>query len=100
MKWLSQNLGSLEAAKQSVLGMACARLCFPCLVSNQSSMLSLYDLCRYPGGYTLLYIPYYSPDYSGYHWAVYNNDNTFYGFDDGDATLGRTCASSGVASAL
>ncbi len=45
--------------------------------------------CRFPGGYTLLFIPYYSAEYTGYHWTVYDNHNKFYSFDDGDASPGE-----------
>ena len=43
---------------------------------------------RYPPGYTIMFIPYYSTVYrrSYGHWAVYNERQEFYGFDDGDAT--------------
>lgn len=46
-------------------------------------------VCRYPAGYSLIFIPYYSPAYSGYHWGVYDQSNNFYGFDDGDTTAGE-----------
>ena len=45
--------------------------------------------CRYPYGYSLIFIPYYSPAYTGYHWGVYNEQNNFYGFDEGDASSGE-----------
>ena len=60
-------------------------LLVPCCESDSQSLW-----CRYPGGYTLLFIPYYSPVYTGQHWAVYNENNNFYGFDDGDITPGET----------
>ena len=43
---------------------------------------------RYPPGYTIIFICYYSTVYhvSYGHWAVYNERQEFYGFDDGDAT--------------
>ena len=45
-------------------------------------------MCRYPFGYTLLFIPFYSAAYTGNHWAVYNQDGQFWGYDDGDVTNG------------
>ena len=48
--------------------------------------------CRYPNGYTLLFISCYSSAYTAFHWAVYNQDQAFYGFDDGDITLGGVTA--------
>ena len=45
-------------------------------------------LRRYPDGYTLLFISSHSPAYTGSHWAVYDQDNLFCGFDDGDTTSG------------
>ena len=45
-------------------------------------------LCRYPDGFTLLFIPFHSSAYTGFHWAVYNEDEVFYGFDDDDITSG------------
>ncbi len=57
----------------------------------QTAKFSSYHPCRYPGGYTLLFIPSYSPDYTGQHWAVYDNNYDFTGFDINDATSGETC---------
>ncbi|BDA51216.1 hypothetical protein COCOBI_18-0930 [Coccomyxa sp. Obi] len=42
----------------------------------------------YPVGYTLLFIPFYSAAYTGNHWAVYNQQGQFWGYDDGDITNG------------
>lgn len=43
---------------------------------------------RYPFGYSLLFIPFYAGAYTGNHWAVYNQDGQFWGYDDGDITNG------------
>ena len=43
---------------------------------------------RYPFGYSLLFIPLYSAAYTGNHWAVYNDQGQFWGYDDGDITGG------------
>ena len=48
----------------------------------------LLPLRRYPYGYTILFIPYYSSAYTGNHWAVYNEGGQFWGYDDGDVTNG------------
>ena len=45
-------------------------------------------LDRYPLGYSLLFIPFYSAAYTGNHWAVYNQQGQFWGYDDGDTTNG------------
>ena len=52
------------------------------------------DFCRYPGGYALLFVPSYMPDYTGHHWAVYDNNDNFCGYDDSDATSGELLQSS------
>ncbi len=57
--------------------------------ATQAFKACLAGACRFPRGYTLLFIPFYSTDYSGYHWAVYDNNNKFYSFDDSDATSGE-----------
>ena len=46
--------------------------------------------CRFPKGYTLQFVPFYAAEYTGYHWAVYDQIKRFYGYDDGDATSGET----------
>lgn len=46
------------------------------------------SLCSYPFGYSLLFIPFYSAAYTGNHWAVYNQQGQFWGYDDGDITDG------------
>ena len=46
--------------------------------------------CRYPAGYSLVFIPYYSPVYTGSHWGVYDQNQNFYGYDDGDVS-GELC---------
>ena len=94
------TLGNLRVAELIVMSMAYACDGFSCLLLLPTLRLSdgVCEVCRYPSGYTLLFIPYYAPDYSGQHWAVYNDNNNFYGFDDGDATAGEPCASSHVAS--
>lgn len=33
-------------------------------------------------------MPFYAAEYTGHHWAVYDQ-NKFYSFDDGDATAGE-----------
>ncbi|KAK9902776.1 hypothetical protein WJX75_005806 [Coccomyxa subellipsoidea] len=45
-------------------------------------------LHTYPLGYSLLFIPFYSAAYTGNHWAVYNQQGQFWGYDDGDTTNG------------
>ena len=45
-------------------------------------------LCRYPNDYTLLFISFHSSAYTGFHWAVYNENQLFFGFDDDDITSG------------
>ena len=44
-----------------------------------------------------MFVPSYMPDYSGHHWAVYDNNDNFCGYDDGDTTSGETLECSGVA---
>ena len=58
------------------------------LISSWNTSLLAFS-CSYPGGYTMLFIPSYAADYTGYHWAVYDKDHAFYSFDDGDATSGE-----------
>lgn len=70
--------------------MTYACLWFSCFASSLI-FIPVSDERRYPAGYHLLYVPYYSSDYSGYHWAVYNDNNIFYSFDDGDTTPGEIC---------
>ena len=59
------------------------------IYAAQAFQACLAGACRFPRGYTLLFIPFYSTEYSGYHWAVYDDNNKFYSFDDGDATSGE-----------
>ena len=59
---------------------------------EEGGRLSLCLLCRYPNRYTLLFISLYSPAYTGFHWAVYNQNQMFYGFEDGDITSGGAAA--------
>lgn len=55
---------------------------------HASSLLQWLCVFRYPVGYTIMYIPYYSPvyvpDYG--HWAVYNEQGVFYDFDDSETS--------------
>ena len=46
-------------------------------------------LCRFPQNYNFLFIPSSSFYFGGYHWAIFNETNTFSGYDDGDATAGE-----------
>ncbi len=46
--------------------------------------------CRFPKGYTLQFVPFHAAEYTGFHWAVYDQTKRFYSFDDGDATSGET----------
>ena len=34
-------------------------------------------------------MPFYAAEYTGHHWAVYDQNKKFYSFDDGDATAGE-----------
>ena len=69
------------------------------------------DFCRYPDGYTLLFISFHSSDYTRFHWAVYNQYQGFYqshrtldtgctppndGYDDDDITSGEAAAMPGL----
>ena len=45
---------------------------------------------RFPKGYTLQFVPFYAAEYTGFHWAVYDQTKRFYSYDDGDATSGET----------
>ena len=36
------------------------------------------------------FVPFYAAEYTGFHWAVYDQTKRFYSFDDGDATSGET----------
>ena len=51
------------------------------------------DSFSFPGGYTMLFISSHAAEYTGYHWAVYNQAQSFYSFDDGDSTSGEEFAS-------
>ena len=44
--------------------------------------------CRYPNDYMLLFISFHSSAYTGFHWAVYDENQVFYGFDDNDINVG------------
>ena len=44
--------------------------------------------CRYPIDYMLLFICFHCSAYTGFHWAVYDENQVFYGFDDNDITVG------------
>ena len=54
------------------------------------STLQLCSSCRYPHGYTLVFVSAHSPYYTGNHWAIYDSSNDFYGYDDNDLTAGET----------
>ena len=60
------------------------------LPSCSLTLFSYSVSCRYPAGYSLVFIPYYSPVYTGSHWGVYDQDQNFYGYDDGDVS-GELC---------
>lgn len=49
---------------------------------------------RYPAGFTLQYVAFYSSAYAGHHWAIYDQAHTFYAYDNGDVTEGRHLQSS------
>ena len=41
----------------------------------------LHDACRYPQGYSIMFISAQSPVYQGCHWAVYDVSGKFWGYD-------------------
>ena len=44
------------------------------------------DACRYPQGYSIMFISAQSPVYQGCHWAVYDMSGKFWGYDADDSS--------------
>ncbi|CAL5228155.1 g11235 [Coccomyxa viridis] len=64
-----------------------------CTIPGTSASRKPYNAARwyqhtFPKGYTLQYVPFYAAEYTGHHWAVYDQNKKLYSFDDGDATAG------------